>query len=73
MLELCLKEVRLKKHITQEILAKRSGFSQSYIALLESNKRINPTLDLVGSLAKSLDVCPFELLMHNSDSCKCKD
>lgn len=73
MLELCLKEARLKKHITQEELSKKSGFSQSYIALLETNKRINPTLDLVNSLAKSLDTCPLDLLTHVSNSCKCKN
>lgn len=74
MLELRLKEIRLELKITQKELARRSGFSQTYISRLETDKNMNPTLELVTSLATSMNVCPLRLLYHRNNSCiNCKN
>lgn len=73
LLELCLKNIRKEQKMTQKELARRSGFSQGYISKLENDKSMNPTLEVVACLAKSLNVCPLSLLVHKSDSCICKN
>ena len=73
LLELCLKNVRKAQKMTQKELCKKSGYSQSYISKLENDKNMNPTLEVITCLAKSLNVCPLSLLVHKTDSCNCKD
>lgn len=40
--ELTFKELRLKRKLTQEQLAEKSGFSKDYISMIERGKR-NPS------------------------------
>lgn len=42
MKELTIKELRLKKKMTQEQVAERSGFSKDYISMIERGER-NPS------------------------------
>lgn len=48
-------EARIKKHVTQKILADKMGTKQSSIARFESG-RSNPTLSFVQKLVLALDV-----------------
>lgn len=60
-----IREIRLKKRITQEELALRSGVSQGYIAYLERDNRArdkSPRLETIEKIAKGMDVCPCSLL-----------
>lgn len=70
--KLRIRELRLKKHLSQEELALRSGISQNYISLLEKGtlRTKSPTLRVIERLAKTLDVCPLELLKCNYKDCK---
>lgn len=52
---------RLKKRITQEKLAKKSGLSRGYISQVE-NAKVNLYLTTLVRLAKSLGVCPKNLV-----------
>lgn len=53
--------LRLKKGLTQERLAERSGFSQQYISGLEKGLR-NPTVITLYELAVTLGVSHLDLL-----------
>lgn len=66
-----LKELREKRGMTQEELAKRSGVSQGYIAKLEpanrpgrkkKSRQVNPSLETLKRLARALGVPVGELL-----------
>jgi putative transcriptional regulator len=50
-----LRNLREKRGITQEQLAKRAGLSRVYIALIET-ERSDPRLSIVVRLAKALKV-----------------
>jgi transcriptional regulator with XRE-family HTH domain len=56
-----VRRVRLKKGLTQEQFAEKSGFSQQYLSGLEQGRR-NPTVVTVYELAKALGVDHMELL-----------
>lgn len=47
---------RTQRRLTQAELAARSGISVSYLSLLEQNKRRDPTLSTIQSLAQALRV-----------------
>lgn len=55
MLVLKIKEIRLKRNLTQEELAKLSGISKSYIGDLERNEK-EPTISILCRLADVLEV-----------------
>lgn len=55
MLVLKIKEIRLKRNLTQEELAKLSGISKSYIGDLERNEK-EPTISILCRLADVLQV-----------------
>lgn len=70
MFELKIREIRLKKNITQEELALRSGISQGYIAYLEReniSRDKSPRLETIEKIAKGMNVCPCLLL-----GCPCR-
>ena len=56
-----LREVRLKKKMSQGDIAKKLGVHRSYISGLERGKR-NPSLLTINKMAKAIGVEPKELL-----------
>lgn len=63
MIELRIKEIRLKRKMSQEELSKISGISASYISELESNLKI-PTILTLCKLAEALQVEVTELYIY---------
>ena len=57
-----LKGFRGAKGLTQVELAEKAQLTQSYLAMLESGERVNPSLDILQRLAKALKVDIGELL-----------
>jgi len=57
-----IRKLRTKRKWTQEQLAERAGLTRSYITLMESGKRGNPSLPAVKALAKALGVSVGDLL-----------
>ena len=56
-----VRKVRLKRGLTQERFAEKSGFSQQYLSSLENGRR-NPSIVTVYELAAALGVSHLELL-----------
>lgn len=56
-----VRELRLKKGLSQEELAELSGLHRTYISSLELGKR-NVSLINIYALAKALDITPDKLL-----------
>lgn len=56
----CIKFLRHKKNITQEVLSGKSGIGVDYISNIE-NGIANPTLKVVSALLEALDVSPSAL------------
>jgi len=56
-----LRALRLKKGITQEILAEDAGIGKNQVGLIERGE-INVTISTIKKLAKQLEVHPKELL-----------
>lgn len=56
-----VKRIRLKRGLTQEEFAERSGFSQQYVSTLERGRR-NPSIVTIYELATALGVSHIELL-----------
>ena len=52
---------RLRKGLTQEEFAEKSGFSQQYISSLENGRR-NPSIVTIYELAQALGVSHVELV-----------
>ena len=57
-----LKELRLKKQVSQEKLALESGIDRTYISLLEQGKR-NATIKVLFLLCETLGIKPSEFLV----------
>lgn len=55
MKELDMKELRLKRKITQEKLAEKTGFSKDYISMIERGER-NPSDKAKAIFAEALNV-----------------
>lgn len=53
--------LRKEKGLTQEAVAERSGFSQSYIGWLERGRR-NPTAISIWLLAQAVEAMPADLV-----------
>ncbi len=51
-----LKRLREEKGLTQVQLCERARVTQSYLAMLESGERENPSLDVLQRLAQALRV-----------------
>lgn len=62
-----VKTLRIAKKWTQAVLAKRSGFDESYIDVLERGQA-NPSLSTIVALADALDVEPHELLRDSESN-----
>ena len=56
-----LRTLRVRKKLTQELLANKAGVSVSYISMLERGNRA-PPLDTLETLANALGVTPLALL-----------
>lgn len=70
-LNLKIKHWRIIKNFTQAELAKKTEIDQSYISILESNHRKkSPTLKMLENLAKTLEICPLELIECECEHCK---
>ena len=63
MIELRIKEIRLKRNMSQEELSKLSSVSASYISELESNSKM-PTILTLCKLAEALQVEVTELYIY---------
>jgi transcriptional regulator with XRE-family HTH domain len=60
-----VRKIRLKRGLTQEAFAERSGFSQQYLSDLERGKR-NPTVVTLFELASALGVDHVVLVQPDS-------
>jgi transcriptional regulator with XRE-family HTH domain len=56
-----VRKARLKRGLTQERFAEKSGFSQQYLSSLENGRR-NPSIVTIYELATALGVSHLELL-----------
>lgn len=56
-----IKALREKRKLSQEALAERAGITRGYLARLETGRH-EPTLTMLGKLAKALKVEIGELL-----------
>lgn len=61
---------RTKAGLTQEQLAIKANISQSHLSDIETCKK-SPTVRVLYSIAKALDVCPGVLLEYKCNCC-CK-
>lgn len=60
-----VKQIRMKRGLTQEQFAAASGFSQQYLSDLERGRR-NPTIVTLYELAVALGVSHLDLLRPTS-------
>ena len=58
--------LRKERGLTQEEVAEKSGFSQSYIGWLERGRR-NPTAISLWMLAQAVDAMPADLVQPTGD------
>jgi len=56
-----VRQARLKKGLTQEKFAEKSGFSQQYLSSLENGRR-NPSIVTIFELAQALGVSHIDLV-----------
>lgn len=59
-----IKKIRVKKKLTQEILALETGCSKDYIGLIERKMRI-PELRTIQKIADTLDIKIGDLLLRS--------
>ncbi len=57
-----IKQLRERQGLSQRALAQRVKVTDAYIAMLETGKRKNPSLDIVRRLAKVLGVSVAKLV-----------
>jgi len=57
-----VRELRLRRQLTQQELADKSGIDIRYIGTLERGERRNPTLEIMQGLASVLGLKPSDLL-----------
>ena len=57
-----IRDLRDKKGLSQRALAAKVGVTGAYVALLESGKRKNPSLDVLKRVARALGVQVADLL-----------
>jgi XRE family transcriptional regulator, master regulator for biofilm formation len=68
-----IKCFREKKNYSLTELAKRSGVSKSYLSQIERNLQINPSLQLLSKLAKSLECSVDDLLGPDNEQITMKE
>jgi transcriptional regulator with XRE-family HTH domain len=56
-----LRRIRLKRGLSQQLLADRSGYDRTYIGLLERGQKA-PSLRAIFNIATTLQVKPSEIL-----------
>ena len=56
-----IRNIRLKKRITQKQLADMIGVSQAYISKIESNEFVNVTIIEIIKLSKALSIDEIEI------------
>jgi transcriptional regulator with XRE-family HTH domain len=61
-----LREHRKKQGLSQEEIADLVNLDRTYISLLETGKRNNPTLDTIADLARVLHISASDLLMEQT-------
>lgn len=66
-LGLRIKEVRELNDLTQEQLAVNAGMSRNYISSIE-NGRYSPSIEVLGKIAKALDISLLHLLDNRVES-----
>jgi DNA-binding XRE family transcriptional regulator len=57
-----IKQLREKKGLSQEKLARLADVSNNTIVNIESGKQTNPTIETVSKIAKALDVAIEEII-----------
>lgn len=62
MKELNMKELRLKRKMTQEKLAEKTGFSKDYISMIERGER-NPSDKAKAIFAEALNVPVIQIFL----------
>ena len=67
MIVFVIKQLREKKGLSRYKLAKLAGISKPYLILLEDNKRMNPTLHVLESIANVLNVNVKKLFYSELD------
>lgn len=67
MVEILLREVRIKKNMSTRALAELAGVSRSHIIKIESGQSM-PGIDVLCNLADALDVQIEELYRHKRKS-----
>ena len=69
-MKLEIRKYRKYRRMTQKDLAIKSNLSQSYLSMLENNKHYkSPTLTVIESISKALQVCPVLLLGVDCNNC----
>ncbi len=59
-----IREIRQRRHMTQENLAKLSGISRTTIVKLESGEDCETKVETLAALAKALDVPIARVFCH---------
>ena len=62
-----IKNIRLSKKITLYRLSKITGLSRTYIRKIENNENVNPSLQILSSIANALDVNVKDLFYTKCD------
>lgn len=58
-----IKQLREKKGLSQEKLARLADVSNNTIVNIESGKQTNPTIETVSKIAKALEITIEEILL----------
>lgn len=62
-----IKDIRKKKNVSLKYLSELTNISRAYLYDLENNRRINPSLQILYSIAISLDVNVKDLFYTKFD------
>ena len=57
-----IKELRLKRGLSQNALARRAGIKQSVLSYIESGRTKNPRIDTLAAIAAALGVSVEKLM-----------
>lgn len=61
-----IREIRLKKHFSQEQIALRAGITPAYLGQIEREEK-NPTVKLVEKISNALDISLSELFSNQEN------